>query len=685
MTTREQQVRFLCKIRQGPGFIGWANKDCNFRQQRFENEAEAISLIDRYSGTHNLWGSMASFPDLSNNRKSDRASDLKAFWFDVDAHEGSQYNDPVDCSAAIRQFVKATGLPRPNYLHATGHGIQALWVLAAPVSRAEWQPIAERLQALGKARNLGADPITADAARILRVPGTYNFRDPDKPRPTELHELRKEATELGAFKAAIETALTALPSKPVEIKRAEVVGIPDTSENVALVAAMLAKIDPDLDYPHWRNLIWAIASTGLSSGYDLVRQSSKAGGKWNAKADEALDRVWNSYNPDRENAVGFGTLVHHARLAGYTGLIPGEVGKFDKLDFPTGQPPAAIRARGLVTQLASNIEPEPVDWLVEGAIPLGMMVVIGGQPGMGKSQIAISLAAAITTGTGLPDGSKFTGTGSVVILANEDDAAHTIRPRLDAASADITKVHIVEGVAREGKQVDLFQLDTDIAALRIKTEEIGDVRLIIIDPPSAYLGPKVDAYKESDVRRVLAPLTQLAHDTGALVLLVVHLNKRSDGGAQQRFGGSTAWIAAPRAAFLVAEEEATRRRYMLPVKNNLGNDRLGFEYRVAETILNYRSGPIKAPFIEWLGTSNRSTTELLNPPKPKDTSALDEAKEFLNSQLAGGTKPAADVKAAATDAGISDATLNRAKTDLRVKSTKVENVWNWALRSIFND
>ena len=115
--------------------------------------------------------------------------------------------------------------------------------------------------------------------------------------------------------------------------------------------------------------------------------------------------------------------------------------------------------------------------------------------------------------------------GSVIILANEDDAAHTIRPRLDAAGADTNKVYIVEGVAREGQQVDLFQLDTDIAALRLKAEEIGDVRLIIIDPPSAYLGPKVDAYKESDVRRVLAPLTQLAHDTGALVLLPTKLVK----------------------------------------------------------------------------------------------------------------------------------------------------------------
>ncbi|OYX78475.1 MAG: hypothetical protein B7Y82_04460 [Sphingomonadales bacterium 32-65-25] len=276
-------------------------------------------------------------------------------------------------------------------------------------------------------------------------------------------------------------------------------------------------------------------------------------------------------------------------------------------------------------------------------------------------------------------------TGSVIILANEDDAAHTIRPRLDAAGADTTKVYIVEGVAREGQQVDLFQLDTDVAALRIRAEEIGDVRLIIIDPPSAYLGPKVDAYKESDVRKVLAPLTKLAHDTGALVLLVVHLNKRSDGGAQQRFGGSTAWIAAPRAAFLVAEEESSRRRFMLPVKNNLGNDRLGFEYRVSETLLNYGSGPIKAPFIEWLGTSNRSTTDLLNPPKPKERSALDEAKEFLINQLAEGAKPAAEVQDAAKVAGISAATLNRAKTDLRVKSNKVDSGWNWVLRSIFDE
>lgn len=270
-------------------------------------------------------------------------------------------------------------------------------------------------------------------------------------------------------------------------------------------------------------------------------------------------------------------------------------------------------------------------------------------------------------------------TGSVIILANEDDAARTIRPRLDAAGADISKVYIVQGVAREGQRVDQFQLDTDIASLRAKAQEVGDVRLIIIDPPSAYLGPRVDAYKESDVRRVLAPLGQLAHDTGALVLLIVHLNKRTDGSAQQRFGGSTAWIAAPRAAFLVTEDAETRRRYMLPVKNNLGNDRLGFEYRVTEKLLNYPSGPIKAPFIEWLGVSNRSAGELLNPAKPKAPTALEIAKDFLRQQLGSGSKPMKEVQASAESVGISKATLNRAKEVAGVMSQKTTDGWTWSL------
>lgn len=675
-----QQHVFFNQLRSGPGFIGWCEQGGVFQQRWFEHEADALRLINSKSATANLWCSMARF-DRWVHRNAEFASSLQSFWFDVDAH-GGRYQQPDECEAAVKEFVKATGLPRPNFVHKTGHGVQVFWVLSQPISRAEWQPVADKLQELAKRLDLGADPITADAARILRVPGTLNFRDPIAPRETVLHVLKPGHTDLDAFHTAIVTALAKLSPKQVAQPKQIASGLANTPENEALVQAMLAVLDPDLDYDEWRKIVWAVAASGLPTAYEIARSWSEKA-KVKSWDENKFDTIWSDFDPTREKPIGFGSLVHAAREAGYAGDVPGAE-KFDELEFKQGAGSPPRRPGGLITQRAADIEPEPVEWLVEGAIPLGMMVVIGGQPGMGKSQIAIKLAAAVTTGQDLPDGSTLSHVGSVIILANEDDASRTIRPRLDAASADISKVHIVQGVAREGQPEDHFQLDTDIAALRAKAVELSDVRLIIIDPPSAYLGPKVDAYKESDVRRVLAPLAQLAQDTGALVLLVVHLNKRSDGGAQQRFGGSTAWIAAPRAAFLVAEEEGTRRRYMLPVKNNLGNDRLGFEYRVVEALLDYPAGAIKAPHIEWLGISECSATELLNPPKPKGPTALDEAKDFLRKQLAGGAQPVLDIQNAAKGAGISIASLNRAKTELGIKPVKEGSSWTWKLGSIFN-
>lgn len=373
------------------------------------------------------------------------------------------------------------------------------------------------------------------------------------------------------------------------------------------------------------------------------------------------------------SGIGFGTLVHLARQGGYTGEIPG--GKTQHNSHGSNH-----NSGRLLTIKASKIEPVPVDWLVTGSIPLGAMAVIGGQPGLGKSQIGIKLAAAVTSGVGLPDGSVFENLGSVIILANEDDAARTIRPRLDSAGANPDKVHIVQGLVREGKgDPDLFQLDTDIKDLREAALGIGDVRLIIIDPPAAYLGSKVDSYKDSDVRKVLTPLGTLAQDTGALVLLIVHLNKRTDGNPQQRIGGSTAWIAAPRVAFMVIEDTKSKARFMLPVKNNLGDDKTGFEYRIQEKLVAYPEQTLKTSHIEWMGTSQKSAAELLDPPKREKASAVDEAKLFLEQELGQSPAMVTDLKASAKSAGISWASVQRAKGELLVITKKLSAGWQWTL------
>ena len=400
MTPLEQQHLFFNELRNGLGFVGWKAPDGHYQQAAFETIAEALALIAAHRDKANIWCAMAGFsPDTS--RDAANAVCLKSFWFDLDAHGKGPYETPNDALNGIKAFVKSAALPRPNYINMTGHGVQVFWALPDPVSTNEWQPVADDLQELAKRMKLGADPITADAARILRVPGTDNFRDPDNPVEAVLSEVKAGYIELEPFHAAIKAALSKLPEPAPKPKKLLPTGIPDTPENIALVKAMLAVLDPNSEYPDWRDILWGLAASGLSVSEGLGRDWSAKGANWD---ENAFNSVWNSYDASREKSVGFGTLVHRARAAGYTGDIPQAKEKFDKLEFKSdAAAKVTITSKGLIAQRASDIEPEPVEWLIEGAIPMGMLVVIGGQPGMGKSQIAIKLAAAITTGEGLPD------------------------------------------------------------------------------------------------------------------------------------------------------------------------------------------------------------------------------------------------------------------------------------------
>ena len=666
------QRKFLEVTRSGEGRLCFRPVSGTFTERHFRNVEDALVLIEQFGHNADVWVSMATYSDPHSSRSQKNAEFLRAIWLDVDAHAGGKYLTLQDVKCAVANFLVLTALPMPTVVHFTGHGMHVLWTFTDRIHVDRWLPVAAKLQDLAVRCSLGADPITADAARILRVAGTLNFRDPATPRKCKLVGGDRQSLNFDRFTDAINQALSNAPaiSKVGSIRPATVAkAIPETPENIAVVKEMLRAINPDVRYPDWRSITWAVQSTGWKAAYELARNWSERGSLWD---EHAFDRVLHSFDPN--GGTGFGTLVHFARQNGYTGPLPG----------PETNPPAieeilAPSTCQLITACASDIEPEPVEWLVNQSIPLGAMVVIGGQPGMGKSQIAISLAASVTNGKELPDSSTFDKPGSVIILANEDDAARTIRPRLDAAGADLTKVHIVQGVSRQGGAADLFQLATDIRELRRKTQSLGDVRLIIIDPPSAYLGSKVDSYKDADVRQVLTPLGSLAQDTGALILLVVHLNKRSDAGAQQRFGGSTAWVAAPRAAFLVAEDAATRDRYMVPVKNNLGNDRTGFSYQIHERLLTYRDQTIKAPFVQWIGESHRTATELLEPPRRNSSTVVGEAQSLLEDLLSAGKMKVADVKAAADSAGISWASVQRAKQMLAVSSKRIADGWTWEL------
>ena len=94
-----------------------------------------------------------------------------------------------------------------------------------------------------------------------------------------------------------------------------------------------------------------------------------------------------------------------------------------------------------------DVEPRTVQWLWPNRIAAGRMTLIVGVPGVGKSFIECDMASRVSTGTPWPDGTKCPK-GAVLLVCAEDDPHDTIRPRLDAHHADVSRIHLLSGVRR---------------------------------------------------------------------------------------------------------------------------------------------------------------------------------------------------------------------------------------------
>jgi putative DNA primase/helicase len=200
----------------------------------------------------------------------------------------------------------------------------------------------------------------------------------------------------------------------------------------------------------------------------------------------------------------------------------------------------------LIMRRMSDVQPERIEWLWQGRIAIGKQTLIGGEPGLGKSQITAALAAAVTTGGQWPCNEGRAPKGSVLILSAEDDAADTIRPRLDAAGADASGVHLISAVSDiDGNGRRTFNLQADLSLLEKAIKRIADVRLVIIDPVSSYLG-RIDSHKNADVRGTLEPLGDMASRLRVAVVSITHFSKGTSQSAVNSFIGSIFCCRCPR-------------------------------------------------------------------------------------------------------------------------------------------
>jgi energy-coupling factor transporter ATP-binding protein EcfA2 len=343
---------------------------------------------------------------------------------------------------------------------------------------------------------------------------------------------------------------------------------------------------------------------------------------------------------------------------------------------PDGEPPSsdggAAGARHVELVPASSIKVKPVHWLWEDRIPLGELTLLAGREGIGKSTIAYTLAAWITTGT--MRGRFNDQPRSVLVAATEDSWEHTIVPRLMAAGADLDQVFRVD-VKTEDGFADQLDLPVDLFSLFDAVVE-SSAAMVLLDPLLPRLSAKLDTHKDAEVRIALEPLTTFAKAMDVAMLGIIHVNKSSTGDALNSIMGSRAFTAVARAVLMAVRNPEDGACTFGLAKNNLGSKEMpAHRYQiVGEKVADTAEGEVWTGRVDWLGDAEHSVDEVIyaiSDGGMDGVSVVDEAAMWLEDYLhsEGGSKASKIVKSAGAAQGHSDRSLKRAARKLGVKST----------------
>lgn len=470
---------------------------------------------------------------------------------------------------------------QPTAVVLTGKGLHVYWFYKEPFEANErTMREYEGLQyaIVEHFRAQGADPQARDAARVLRIPGAryYNkageytadvellkFNPETKYEPKTIREFFKDSIRIDTEEGR------AIASSVVgDFDVSTVFGVKIGHRHHAAYSAALSLIQRAKSLADARTLFNAAIST------------------WESPASDPLDYadVWNQF----EEAKRF---LEKDRPQLFIGDKEGTL---------------------IATQSFESVEGKPIEWLWQGFIAKGKTHMLTGDPGLGKSQITLDIAARLSTGESFPNylltpDAKREPVG-VIILSSEDDAADTIKPRLIAAGADLKKVIHMSSVLiekdRDGnKKMRSLALREDAERILEAIAKIPfPIGMIIIDPISAFLSGTQDSNSNSDARGTLAQLQATILDKGIALLMINHNNKNTSAkSAHMRSMGSVGWNAAARATFYVFKDKDNEKRRIFSVgKMNLVEDSgKGFFYEVKSKAVQMNGIEVTAPFVEW--------------------------------------------------------------------------------------
>lgn len=333
----------------------------------------------------------------------------------------------------------------------------------------------------------------------------------------------------------------------------------------------------------------------------------------------------------------------------------------------------------------STVRVEPVRWLWPGWLAYGKVALLEGDPSLGKSTLALTLAARVTTGTAFPDETpgQRREPADVVLLSAEDAPADTLKPRLLEAGADCERVWLLRGTYNATDHSEQFlHFPEDLATLEAYVQR-KRATFVVVDVLAAYMGNQRsgNSNSDADIRTMLSPLTRLAERTGASVFAIRHWNKSGSQDLMYRGGGSIAIAGAARHIYaVVAHPEQEGLNVLLCVKNNLAPKAEPFSYSITEGN-EYATARLK-----WRGPIDITVQELMRR-RHAETATDDEdererAKAWVFTSLLDGWMFANSIIEAGQQEGFSRATLQRAATDLGVQKRR-EQQPDGSMRSVW--
>ena len=333
--------------------------------------------------------------------------------------------------------------------------------------------------------------------------------------------------------------------------------------------------------------------------------------------------------------------------------------------------PENSKSRRIILTSAASITPQRVHWLWQDRLALGTLGLLAGREGEGKSTVTSWLIAQITKG--LLPGEYFGEPRSVIIAATEDSWAHTIVPRLIAASADLSKVLRVEVVLDEVSHASL-SLPNDLPKLKDEALKAG-AALMVLDPLTSRLADNLDTHKDSDTRRALEPLVRLADDINMAILGLMHFNKSGKTNPMDAVMASRAFVAVARSVHTVVKDPDDQVRIFATPKNNLGRSdlpMLGFD--IVGHCIQTTDGDAWTSKITWGEEREGSVDDLMERSSvPGDRTATQEAADWLEDYLTtqGGKDESAEIKRLGVKAGHSVDAIKRAKGRLGLTTKSV--------------